>query len=103
MVDYIYGRKDGLTVSNRPHMFIAELYLYIDYLKEQLNENTPGENPAKKEKYINTFCKNLRDGINYYRQLTGLTKAGKKEFLDALDRTELELDSLNYQYEMSVN
>lgn len=35
MVDHIYGRSVTLTPDDRPHMFINELSLYIDYLKEK--------------------------------------------------------------------
>ena len=49
MTDHIYGRKNILTHVNRPHMFIAELYLYIDFLKEQLaGRNTTGSVEQKK-------------------------------------------------------
>ncbi|MCZ0211664.1 hypothetical protein OZK63_40605, partial [Streptomyces sp. UMAF16] len=39
MVDHIYGRTNILANNNRPHVFIAELHLYIAYLKEQLEED----------------------------------------------------------------
>src|SRR5665647_178829 len=73
MTDHIYGRKNILTNTNRPHMFIAELHLYIDYLKEQLEDDTRTEQFSKKKKYYASFYQNLRDGITYYQQLPGIS------------------------------
>ena len=39
MVDHIYGKKDILNSLARPHMFINELNLYIDYLKKSLKDD----------------------------------------------------------------
>jgi hypothetical protein len=36
MVGHIYGRIQLLTDSQRPNMFLNELRLYIDYLKNEL-------------------------------------------------------------------
>jgi hypothetical protein len=96
MTDHIYGRENIISESNRPHMFIAELYLYIDYLEEQLQETPPPEAEAKRKKYFSTFYQNLKDGINYYRQMPAVP--GQVQFSEALDFAALELDSLNYQY-----
>lgn len=98
MVDHIYGRTNILTNSNRPNLFIAELYLYIDYLKELIAENNVEHPDVKKEKYIANFCKNLLDGINYYKALANDLKEGQSQFLESLERVELEMDALNYQY-----
>jgi hypothetical protein len=98
MADHIYGRINILTNAQRPHMFIAELCLYIDYLKEQLEEELPGEQFLKKKKYFKSYYQNLRDGINYYRQLRGITGTSRAPFVKALVNAGLELDFLNYQY-----
>lgn len=102
MTDHIYGRRNILTNANRPHMFIAELLLYIDYLKEQLAEEFHTEQFAKKKKYYASFYNNLWDGISYYRRLPGLTGRRRKQFDKALYYAGIELDSLNYQYEIST-
>ena len=102
MTDHIYGRKNILTNTNRPHMFIAELNLYIDYLKEQLEEDIL--QPAqffKKKKYYATFFQNITDGIIYYRQLTGISGTNRNKFMKALYYSGIELDFLNYQYELN--
>lgn len=102
IIDHIYGRTDIMTNPDRPHMFIAELRLYIDYLKEQLDGDFNSEQLAKKKKYFFSFYKNLREGITYYRHLPGLTGISKNSFAEALNHAWLELDSLNYHYAIDV-
>ena len=66
MVGHIYGRKNILNALPRPHMFVNELQLYINYLKEaagELNLN------AKRSKYLNSFKANLQEGVSYYQKL----------------------------------
>lgn len=101
MTDHIYGRTNILSNPNRPHMFIAELYLYIDYLKEQLEADTLAGLLPKRKKYYASFFKNLNDGIRYYHHLADVSGIERTNFLSALNDAELELDGLNYQYEIS--
>ncbi len=103
MTDHIYGRKNILTNSNRPHMFIAELHLYIDFLKEELQEDSDKEPDAKKKKYYEAFYQNLADGITYYRQLKGISSSNHEKFIEELDHAEIELNSLNYQFSFACN
>ncbi|HLF46011.1 MAG TPA: hypothetical protein VI548_06280 [Chitinophagaceae bacterium] len=98
MVDHIYGRKNILSNKHRPHMFIAEMHLYIDYLKEQLEDSFSSEQFSKKKKYFASFYKNIREGISYYQNLHSITYSGGNEFFKALKDAGLELDFLNYQY-----
>lgn len=101
MVAHIYGRANILANTNRPHMFITELNLYIDYLREQLIADFHTEQFAKRKKYYNSFYQNLRGGIKYYRSLPPVAVARRNEFFKALYYAEIELDSLNYQYTLS--
>lgn len=66
MVQHIYGNADVMTAKDRPHVFINELKLYVDYLQKDL-ENTEATSPQIK-KWL-TFQSNLLDGIGYYQQL----------------------------------
>lgn len=68
MVDHIYGRLSILSGNNRPHFFIKELNLYIDYWNELLTEGKILID-RKKNIYIQHFYENLKDGIFYYRNL----------------------------------
>lgn len=101
MTDHIYGRTDILTHAGRPNMFVAEIYLYIDYLKEQLAEESEPDQLAKKKKYLQAFYRNLREGILYYRQLPGIAKSGREQFAKDLYYADKELDVLNYRYEIN--
>jgi hypothetical protein len=101
MLDHIYGRANVLANTNRPHMFIAELNQYIDYLKEQLKADIGSGEFPKRKKYYNNYYQNLRNGIKYYRSLPPVAVARRNEFFRALYYAEIELDSLNYQYTLS--
>ncbi|RAJ14016.1 hypothetical protein [Arenibacter echinorum] len=73
MVDHIYGRGNVITRTDRPHMFIKELGIYLDYLKNRIEESSESMN-KKQEKYLLTFTHNLNEGIGYYQQLFGNLK-----------------------------
>lgn len=68
ITDHIYGRMNQLGQNKRPHMFLKELKLYADHLKSKLDE-TQGEINKKQEKYLMSFTKNMKEGINYYQDL----------------------------------
>ena len=69
MIDHIYGRTNIILRDDRPHMFIKELTIYVDYWTELLNDSA-NELDQKRKKYVQEFHKNLMDGIAYYRGLT---------------------------------
>ncbi|HAL82197.1 MAG TPA: hypothetical protein DCO83_08150, partial [Mucilaginibacter sp.] len=52
----------------RPHVFIKELNLYIDYLQEDIKTQLKDLND-KKKKSLDNFKAQLQEGINYYKQL----------------------------------
>lgn len=64
MVDHIYGRTNIITATDRPHMFIKELFMYLDYYKK--NQKRAHENQTK---YFKTFKDNLVKGIEYYKHI----------------------------------
>jgi hypothetical protein len=68
MVGHIYGRLQLLTDPNRPNLFINELRLYVDYLKQEIQKRLDSWN-AKEQRYFDTFRKNLQDGIEHYKAL----------------------------------
>ena len=49
-------------------MFIKELAIYIDYLKDKMEE-TKLSMTLKQEKYLLAFEQNLNDGIEYYQNM----------------------------------
>ncbi len=95
MVDHIYGRTNIITSTQRPHMFIAELNLYINYLREELG-NHP-EPDARKQKYFAEFYHNLLQGISYYRMLPN-SPAANDQFYRTLDQAEKDLLTINDQF-----
>jgi hypothetical protein len=68
MVGHIYGRLNLITDPNRPNMFINELQLYIDYLKNEIEKQIDAIT-AKELKYFTTFKSNMLEGIAYYKSL----------------------------------
>ncbi|MBE7660304.1 hypothetical protein [Tenacibaculum finnmarkense] len=64
----IYGQSASVTSLERPNLFIKELTIYIDYLKDKLKE-TPADASPKEIKYLKTFVKNLKEGLLYYKNL----------------------------------
>lgn len=66
MTDHIYGRTDLLQQVERPHMFINEMNLYIDYLKEQIEDAGHDE---KRIQYCIKFAENVLSGISYYKSI----------------------------------
>ncbi|MFA5088584.1 MAG: hypothetical protein WC552_06070 [Candidatus Omnitrophota bacterium] len=79
MVDHIYGRKNLLNSHYRPHMFMNELKMYIDYLKDDLKKNLPSLNDKQIE-YFREFKGNLLEGIAYYRELFDSKMSETQEF-----------------------
>jgi hypothetical protein len=68
MVDHIYGRTNILNTVPRPHVFIKELQLYVDYFRKELTKNMDSLN-ARRISYLQTFKANLLSGISYYKSI----------------------------------
>jgi len=72
ITNHIYGRSNMILRKDRPNMFIKELNIYIDYLKNKIEEMTDPSD-VKRRKYFTNFALNLQAGIDYYFDLfTGL-------------------------------
>jgi hypothetical protein len=68
MVAHIYGATNLLEKIRRPHMFIKELNMYIDYLRNDLQSQVK-ELTDKKRKQLTKFKMQLQEGIGYYKVL----------------------------------
>ena len=67
MVDHIYGRNNIMTRVDRPHVFINELTINVNYLETKIADNTI---PTDKSNEIILGFKNyFLDGIKYYENL----------------------------------
>lgn len=97
MVGHIYGRENVMTNSSRPHMFVNELKLYIDYFIEQLIGSHDLVTNVKKKKSLTGYYENLKTGIEYYKSLITKEKLNAKFVLD-LRKAEIEIDNLKENY-----
>ncbi len=90
MVGHIYGKKSSAirVREDRPNIFIKEIDIYLNYLKDKLeNQILPVD--RKGQKYYNSFVTNINNGIAYYKTLfTDMTD----NFIDSKDKILSELD-----------
>lgn len=95
MVGHIYGRLQLISVSDRPNLFINELRLYIDYLKNEIGKKLESLT-TNEHRYLTTFRRNLQEGIEYYRslvpKLTKETERYREIVWTQLKELELELE-----------
>lgn len=97
IVDHIYGRINMIKRDDRPNMFMKELKLYIDYLRQSLKE-TEQPYTDKQSEYFLAFRENLDQGVVYYKQLCksfkGKLETMRSEILNDLSNLEKELQAL---------
>lgn len=91
MMQHIYGNASVLSQKNRPNMFVKELKMYVDYLKNEINTISE-ELTTKQIKKWKAFKSNLFEGINYYENL----------FLTSIssDNTKIQKDLQLYKEEL---
>jgi hypothetical protein len=89
MVSHIYGKTNVIDTQNRPHMFIKELKMYVDYFSNKVDE-FKDDFSVKQEKYLTAFQKNMAEGIEYYQQLFSTFEANKEILLFDLERLKSE-------------
>lgn len=68
MMQHIYGNRSVISHMNRPNMFVKELKMYVDYLKNEI-DTISEEVTTKQIKKWETFKSNLFNGIAYYQDL----------------------------------
>jgi hypothetical protein len=82
-------------------MFIAELNLYVNYLKELMEDGLESEQLTKLKKQYDSFYKNIFEGINYYHQLSEKIQCNKKDFINSLNSAKLSIEILYKQLQYS--
>jgi hypothetical protein len=93
MVGHIYGRLSLLTNTDRPHMFIKELSLYVDYLRKEIDKYSM-DLSVHTPKYFTEFKENLLSGIEYYRDLAEqVVEEKRNSFLEELKALREELEA----------
>ena len=102
MSNQIYGMSDSITRVDRPHMFLKELDLYINFLSSKLEEASDDFN-KKQVKYFTKFTNNLYQGLDYYsslfKDIKVKFKQNKNFILADLDRCKLDLKKINSKIE----
>ncbi len=77
MVDHIYGRINILNSTYRPHMFINELKINIDFLLKEVKQSL-SQLTQRKIEYFNEYKSNLFKGIDYYQELFPIMEIGSE-------------------------
>ena len=102
MTKHIYGLENFMSRTDRPNMFVKELNLYMEFLKNKLEEAKKDWN-KKQEKYFNRFLENMNEGIAYYTNMfDGLKdkyEQTKEETLASLEKTKSNLALLALELE----
>ena len=102
MNKHINGLENFMGRTDRPNMFMKELNLDMDFLKNKLGEAKKDWN-KKQEKYFNRFFENMNDGIAYYNNLFEEIKdkyeQTKDETLASLEKTKSKLAELALEVE----
>lgn len=97
MVGHIYNNNNVMEVKNRPNMFIKELSIYMDYLKNKIEEANEIMD-LKESKYLSKFINNMMDGIQYYQQLfakeTFFFSAKKESISEDIEKYKSQLLAL---------
>jgi hypothetical protein len=94
MVGHIYGRESLLTESNRPHMLLRELKLYMEFLQRELKEFAM-ELSSHTAEYFHEFKANLLAGIDYYREFADrLPPESRAGFIVQLERLRETLEAV---------
>ncbi len=103
MVDHIYGRVNIITRNDRPNLFIKELTLYANYLKDQIGRlQFPVMDSEIKS--LQKFRDNLLNGIQYYKDLFANYAQGilNKEINEPESLDEMEQDISQLVDELAV-
>ncbi|WP_223266339.1 hypothetical protein [Gelidibacter gilvus] len=93
MVQHIYGGTSVLSQAYRPNMFVKELKMYVDYLKNDIATFTD-ELTIKNIKKWSAFKSNLLEGIVYYQ--------GLFEETFHLNKNEIQSDIIIYKNEINT-
>lgn len=93
MVGHVYGRNNVLPEnSDRPHLFLNEFEIYVDYLE---NEQRNGPTTNLRLKWIERYKQGLEQGIEHLRELAAEGWIDNRSvFLAHLDCIEARFHSI---------
>jgi len=102
MIDHIYGRANVISRNDRPNLFVKELNIYLEFLKDKI-QDAEKSMTVSQEKYLKAFSKNLNDGIEYYQSLFADVKNKfddiKSSILNDLENNKIILQKMFVQIE----
>jgi len=94
MISHIYGGPPLPMSSDRPHMFIRELTINVEFLRAEIERARLGL-LSRAPDYFNGFRTGLLDGIEYYRELSVEFSAEERDgFLKDLDALHQAVESI---------
>ena len=98
MVNHIYGKINLLNDTYRPNMFVKELGIYVDYLKNEIEDSVETIN-ERKLKYFEEFKNNLLSGIEYYdtlvKEMKEESESYKNKMLKELKKSVFNIHSIS--------
>ncbi len=65
MVDHIYGRAQLISTPDRPHVFVREAELYLEFVRGELDRFAL-DLSTRTVAYFDEFRTNLLEGLDYY-------------------------------------
>ena len=92
MVDHIYGRIQLISQPDRPHVFVREAELYVEFVQSEL-ERFALDLSNRKAGYFEEFKTNLIEGIDFYSELAGEFGVGP-EFRERLGELRRETEKI---------
>lgn len=93
MIKHIYGKINLLEEVKRPHLYINELKLYIDYFKKDVESNFTEIN-NKNTKRLQRFGNQLLNGIQYYQNLLPELNKKKNQIYEKMENELLEFQTI---------
>ena len=98
MVQHIYGNANVMLQENRPNLFVKDLKMYVDYLKNEIRTFTD-EKSANQLKKWNSYRNNINLGIEYYHNLlknTAFFNNNEDAMHQQLDFYKAEINAINF-------
>jgi hypothetical protein len=96
MVKHIYGNTTILPNINRPNLFVKELGMYVNHLKNEIDNYTDEISTMQQKKWT-TFKTNLSAGIEYYQELfklSGFFTEEKSTIQKQLEQYQLQVSQI---------
>jgi hypothetical protein len=100
MVDHIYGRTDLVTNKKRSHMFLAEIKIYIQYLRDEIRKGKGDYQQPKRRSYYKSFVSNMLEAVAYYRDLVEKSLITQIGFAEELSLAAVEIESIQQTYQL---